>query len=993
MKVLRFPSAVCSSAALAALAILGAMSAVAQPIFRHPQPGEVYKENSRIMAKFAQYRVIDPNTPRADAQALLPNPVLSLTVDDLQGAVRAEAVIDFWGGHVGTTGKKIRFNGHSWIAIPELTTPPTSGQCYAQQPMVVVDVPLSHLVQGSNSFEGTNTGQSCYNFDWGMQGMFALMVRVYYSPSSKPHPTGSITFPTANGSFGENPAVSANASSSAGISRVDFIANYDGYDIDGDGIYKDWQYNYHFRQGDTEMKLYNHVGTDMAAPYSVTWNTDLVPDQPAGSIQILARIRDNNGVWFVTNPVSGLTLSRSGSSVKLYKAQSVPERTWVRDGRTTKSWHYTVPSGDDLSKATSSRILITTWNGIDGDAAAGKSRYYRVNSWTVPTAFGRDHFWSYDNLSMPTSAIQHGTNTFTVYSNSDVFGIEVLWPAPGILVRYSGSAPPPAVATKLAFGTQPANTQAGSTISPAVTVRIEDANGILVTTDTRNVSLAISANPAGGTLSGTATVAAVGGVATFSNLSINNAGTGYTLAASASGLTSATSGAFNITTVAPPPPPTGNLLANGGFENGTTGWRYYMNGGATNALSVVTSAPVAEGASKGRVILDAVIGTNNQLYYSNLPFDAGTQYRLTFQAYASKATTIQTRVIEQNDDYTVYGFPFQTFSLTTGWQTFTVDFTAQNFTGSVTDGMLQFQFTKSSPSTSIYFDAVTISSGSTPPPPPPPPAGNIVTNGGFEAGTTPWRYYHNGSGNSFGVVSTAPVSEGTQKARIVLGSTVGTNNQLYQTGLTLVAGTAYRMTFSAYASTASSLRVRVVEQDEDYTTYGFAYRTISLGTSFQTFTIDFTAANFAGTVNDAMLQFWFANSGASRSIYLDNIVIGAMTATDEVGAPTAEKSGEGLAPPEADVRAAVPTEIGLRQNYPNPFNPTTQIDFTLPEASHVTLEVYNVLGERVAVLVDEARSAGYFSARFDAATLPSGIYFYRLTTNSTSMLKKMMFVK
>jgi hypothetical protein len=420
-----------------------------------------------------------------------------------------------------------------------------------------------------------------------------------------------------------------------------------------------------------------------------------------------------------------------------------------------------------------------------------------------------------------------------------------------------------------------------------------------------------------------------------------------------------------------------------------------MNGGATNAFSVVTTAPVAEGTSKGRVVLDAVIGTNNQLYYSNLPFEAGTQYRLTFQAYASKATTVQARVIEQNDDYTVYGFPFQTFSLTTGWQTFTVDFTAQNFTGSVTDGMLQLQFTKSSPSTTVFFDAVTISSGSTPPPPPPPPppTGNIVTNGGFEAGTSPWRYYHNGSGNSFGVVATAPVPEGTQKARIVLGSTVGTNNQLYQTGLSLTAGAAYRMTFSASASTASSLRVRVVEQDEDYTTYGFAYRTITLGTSFQTFSIDFTAANFAGTVNDAMLQFWFVNSGASRSIFLDNIVIGPVTTTGEAGSPTADKSGDGLTPQDANARSAIPTEVGLLQNYPNPFNPSTQIDYTLPEASHVTLEVYNVLGERVALLVDEARPAGYFSARFDAATLPSGIYFYRLTTNTTSMLKKMMFLK
>jgi hypothetical protein len=104
--------------------------------------------------------------------------------------------------------------------------------------------------------------------------------------------------------------------------------------------------------------------------------------------------------------------------------------------------------------------------------------------------------------------------------------------------------------TKLAFAVQPTNTNKDATITPAVTVRIESATGSLVTTSTRNVSLAIGTNPGGGTLGGTTTVAAVGDIATFSNLSIDNAGTGYTLVASstlpAPALTTATSTAFNV---------------------------------------------------------------------------------------------------------------------------------------------------------------------------------------------------------------------------------------------------------------------------------------------------------------------------------------------------------------------------------------------------------------------------------------------------------------
>src|SRR5207244_1882187 len=101
-------------------------------------------------------------------------------------------------------------------------------------------------------------------------------------------------------------------------------------------------------------------------------------------------------------------------------------------------------------------------------------------------------------------------------------------------------------AAKLAFTVQPSNTAAGAAITPAVQVAVQDAQGNTVTTATTSITLAIGTNPASGTLAGTTTVAAVNGVATFSNLSIDKAGTGYTLTASATGLTGATSSAFNV---------------------------------------------------------------------------------------------------------------------------------------------------------------------------------------------------------------------------------------------------------------------------------------------------------------------------------------------------------------------------------------------------------------------------------------------------------------
>ncbi len=105
----------------------------------------------------------------------------------------------------------------------------------------------------------------------------------------------------------------------------------------------------------------------------------------------------------------------------------------------------------------------------------------------------------------------------------------------------------PGTATELVVTTQPSAVVAGAAISPAVEVTARDANGNTATGFTGNVSLALAANPGGGTLSGSGPVAAVAGVATFSSVSINKVGTGYTLTATATGVTAATSDAFNVT--------------------------------------------------------------------------------------------------------------------------------------------------------------------------------------------------------------------------------------------------------------------------------------------------------------------------------------------------------------------------------------------------------------------------------------------------------------
>ena len=89
----------------------------------------------------------------------------------------------------------------------------------------------------------------------------------------------------------------------------------------------------------------------------------------------------------------------------------------------------------------------------------------------------------------------------------------------------------------------------------------------------------------------------------------------------------------------------------------------------------------------------------------------------------------------------------------------------------------------------------------------------------------------------------------------------------------------------------------------------------------------------------------------------------------------------------------LPESVSLKQNYPNPFNPTTDIQFSIPERMNVKLEVFDMIGRRVALLVDETRSSGNHLVTFDASNLASGAYLYRLQTETATITKSLMLIK
>jgi hypothetical protein len=99
-----------------------------------------------------------------------------------------------------------------------------------------------------------------------------------------------------------------------------------------------------------------------------------------------------------------------------------------------------------------------------------------------------------------------------------------------------------------------------------------------------------------------------------------------------------------------------------------------------------------------------------------------------------------------------------------------------------------------------------------------------------------------------------------------------------------------------------------------------------------------------------------------------------------------------------DEPEAIPVEYRLNQNYPNPFNPSTSIDFTIPVSGRVYLAVYNMLGQRIALLVDGHRDAGQYTVHFNpaelpSADLPSGVYFYTMRSGDFTSTGRMLYIR
>jgi len=395
-----------------------------------PKPGDIFKDFSVSLTADNKWRVTDPNASNSGAAEFLPNPVIQININDLDKAIKAEAIIEVWGGHAGTSGKKFRFNGNAWISIPSLPNL-TNPDCYLSQYNVRVDLPLNHLLVGINTFEGTSGGQVCHDFGWGQWGWYVMIVRIYYS-ADKPHSKAEIVFPGKNTGIDEQQMINITTEDDKKVKKICLIGKYYGYDENGDGNFFDWHIAHH------TLNSEGHIGDLSSPPWNLTWDTRWIPDQEPGSMVLKAYVQDTSEVWYVSGMVEGLSLIReNGVSVKMYTATNIPTAFSVRAGKTKTCWIQVA----SLSDVYEINLLHRTWNGADDASGRGTiQKPLIINNYGFFKTLGKNHSFAQSKFRVPATNLVEGSNMISYTSDTEQHGIEILWPGPALLVRSDPAA-------------------------------------------------------------------------------------------------------------------------------------------------------------------------------------------------------------------------------------------------------------------------------------------------------------------------------------------------------------------------------------------------------------------------------------------------------------------------------------------------------------------------------------------------------------------------
>ena len=390
--------------------------------YPQPQPGDVFREYTwfNVTGDAGGALRVGGRVDYGGGGIELPH------VFDLEHATRAEVIIEKILCHGSTRGVAIQINTYPWILIPEADGIPEPQWEYQHHTYPVVAVPLAALKAGAGNAFKMKVDTTNHPWNWPQNLIYGVHFRIYYDPAQKAHPTGKLISPPAGTTIGQTVQLEATAHSPNGkIQKVDFIGHYEDVNFEGDGHYRQW--HFHYFHGE----LLHHLGSAVTAPFTCTWNTDWVPEQPE-PIQIAVRISDETGLIYFTEPVTHLQLIRPDFHVELCKPYAVPSNWTTRQEHKQEFFDIT----GDLSQAVAAQLVWTSWcpcymNGI------------YINEQQVFDQEGPCYQYFAHRVTLTDlTPFRPGKNVLetgwkqTNEKGEQIHGMEIQWPGIMVLIRY-----------------------------------------------------------------------------------------------------------------------------------------------------------------------------------------------------------------------------------------------------------------------------------------------------------------------------------------------------------------------------------------------------------------------------------------------------------------------------------------------------------------------------------------------------------------------------
>jgi hypothetical protein len=395
-----------------------------------------------------------------------------------------------------------------------------------------------------------------------------------------------------------------------------------------------------------------------------------------------------------------------------------------------------------------------------------------------------------------------------------------------------------------------------------------------------------------------------------------------------------------------------NLLKNSGFEKGVKYWNAIAGYPAQVDFSLSTDT-VFYGHQSLSVDVQT-LGVNSwdiQCSQKDIILEAGKEYTIRFWAKTDNTTGDINLAIISFDPFVVYYS--EVIHLTNNWTQYEINYTATTSDLVALNIDLGFQ-------TGVYYlDNFLLTT-------PELLNGNQIKNADFFDADSNWNFITLSSAQATGTVI-----DGEYMVSISNGGNNVWDIHLGQSGINMVSGQEYTVSFDAYAEAPRTISALVGKNSEPWTVYHEA-QIFSLTTIKQTYTYTF----IMNDPSDIQARFGFDIGGSGIDVYFDNIRVSS-----------------GTTPVNLSEIQTPPKSIQLFQNYPNPFNPATTIQYEVRSRQFVLLKVFDVLGIEIETLVNEEKSAGTYELNWNAENLPSGIYFCRLQTGDPSTSSGQSFVQ